>query len=65
MALEKKSTDNQRLLSIRQAAEFLGVGVWTMRRLLGNGAVQSCRFNGRVIRIDRVDLERLIDETKS
>ena len=59
-----KKSNNQRLLSIREAAEFLGVGIWTMRRLIWNGTVPRCRFNGRVIRVDLVDLERLIDETK-
>lgn len=45
-----------RLLTLQQAAEELGVKVWTLRRAIWEGELPQVRI-GRSIRIDRNDLE--------
>ncbi len=45
-----------RLLTLKQAADELGVKVWTLRRAIWNGDLAQVRL-GRSIRVDRNDLE--------
>jgi hypothetical protein len=54
---------SKRLLSLKEAAAFLGVGIWTMRDIVFSGAVPLVRFRRRMY-FDIRDLEQLIDRNK-
>ncbi len=59
-----------RLLSLEQAAHYLGVSTWTVRELEWSGVLPRVRIplgNGKELRkllFDREDLDRLIDRWK-
>ncbi len=59
-----------RLLSLEQAAHYLGVSTWTVRDLEWSGVLSRVRIplgNGKELRkllFDREDLDRLIDRWK-
>ncbi len=53
-----------RLLSVPNAAKYLGVSDWHVRRLIWRGDLPSVRV-GRLVRLDREDLDRYIAEQKS
>lgn len=53
-----------RLLSINDAAKYLGVSPWHVRRLVWRGDLPSVRV-GRLVRLDRGDLDQYIEEQKS
>jgi excisionase family DNA binding protein len=52
-----------RLLSIPEAARFLGVSAWHVRRLVWRGDLPAVRI-GRLVRLDRDDLATFIDQQK-
>jgi excisionase family DNA binding protein len=52
-----------RLLTLQQAAEELGVKVWTLRRAIWDGELPQVRL-GKSIRIDRKDLEAWLGRLK-
>ena len=52
-----------RLLTLQQAAEELGLKVWTLRRAMWDGELATVRI-GRSIRIDRQDLEAWLARQK-
>ena len=52
-----------RLMTLKEAATFLGVGIWTMRDLVWSGAVPLVRFRRRMY-FDVRDLEQLIEHNK-
>ena len=47
------------LLSVREVADALGVHPETIRRLIHDGRLDAIRV-GRVLRIDRAELDRFI-----
>ena len=47
------------LLSVREVADALGVNPETIRRLIHDGRLDAIRV-GRVLRIDRAELDRFI-----
>ena len=53
-----------RLLTLKEAATFLGVGDWTMRDLVWSGTVPLVRFRRRMY-FDVRDLEQLIERNKA
>jgi hypothetical protein len=54
-----------RLLSLKQAASYLGVREWQMRTLAWNGIVPIVQFpNGRKMYFDIVDLDEVIERNK-
>jgi len=54
-----------RLLTIKQAAEYLGLTLWAMRERTWNGDIPVVRFpNGRKQYIDVQDLEAFIKANK-
>jgi excisionase family DNA binding protein len=62
-----KTTQNNhtgRLLTLRQAAEYLSVSVWTLRRLVWRGDLPHVPI-GKLVQLDRADLDRWIDEKKT
>jgi excisionase family DNA binding protein len=52
-----------RLLTLQEAAEELGLKVWTLRRAMWDGELATVRI-GRVIRLDRRDLEAWLERRK-
>jgi len=55
-----------RLLSLKQAAQHLGVTDWQMRTLVWNGVIPVVQFpNGRKMYFDIVDLDLLINRNKT
>ena len=56
----------EQLLSVQEAAEFLGVSESTVRRYISNGQLQAYRLgNERLIRIKWQDLEKLLSPINS
>ena len=55
-----------RLLSVKQAAEYLGLTVWAMREAIWRGDIPVVKFpNGRKQFIDTQDIEDFISRNKS
>ena len=48
---------NRKWISIKQAAEQIGVNAYTIRKMIDRGEINAYRFSERVIRIDAVELE--------
>ena len=55
-----------RLLTMRQAAEYLGVSYWTVRSWVESGKLRAVRLpgDGRLIRIEIAELDRLVEECR-
>jgi len=54
-----------RLLTLKDAAQWLGLTVWAMRERVWQGAIPYVRFDGgRKLYIDTKDLERFIEQHK-
>ena len=54
-----------RLLSLKKAAEYLGLTTWAMRERIWGGEIPVIRFNGgRKMFIDVQDVERFIEQNK-
>jgi excisionase family DNA binding protein len=58
-----KSSLESRLLSVTEAAAFLGVSAWHVRRLVWRGDLPAVRV-GRLVRLDVVDLHAFIRDNK-
>jgi len=55
---------DQRLMTPTQAASYLGLGSrWSIYRLVGAGELPALKLAGK-LRLDRVDLDRLIQAKK-
>jgi excisionase family DNA binding protein len=50
------------LLTLRQAADYVAVSYWTIRAWVDAGKLAIVRLpgDGRLVRVERVELERLI-----
>lgn len=55
-----KETPTPELISLREAADYAGVCVATIRRRISAGDLQAVRFGPRLIRVDRTELEALL-----
>src|SRR5579859_1448242 len=53
----------KRLVTVKEAATYMGCSPRTIRRLIDGGRLERVGTD-RFIRIDRVDLDRLIDHSK-
>ncbi len=53
----------RRLLSVPEAASYLGVSVWTIRGLGWNGEIPEVKIGRRKL-FDREDLDRFIERSK-
>ena len=62
--VRERFTALPRLLSLKVAAEELGLPVWTLRRAIWDGELAAVRV-GRMIRIDRNDLEVWLTRQKT
>jgi hypothetical protein len=56
---------NPRLLSLKDAASWLGLSVWAMRERIWAGQIPVVQFpGGRKMYVDRIDMEKFIDRNK-
>ena len=53
----------KRLYTMKEATEYLGLSIWSVRRLRWSGRLPSVRVQGRIL-IDLADMDRLIEEAK-
>ncbi len=59
------SVTGPRLLSLKDAAAYLGLTVWAMRERIWAGQIPVVRFQrGRKMYVDRMDIEKFIQENK-
>jgi excisionase family DNA binding protein len=58
------SSSPARLMSVAQAAEYLGRTADAMKHLISEGSLRTVRSDRRVF-LDRLDLDRWIDEHKA
>jgi excisionase family DNA binding protein len=52
------------LITIRQAAEIIGVDKQTVYRLIAKGRLPVVKFGPRLYRIHRADLEEIVERRK-
>lgn len=58
-------TSPGRLLTLKQAAQYLGLTTWAMRERIWQGLIPAVRFpGGRKQYIDTQDIEKFIEENK-
>lgn len=56
---------NPRLLSLKDAAAWLGLTVWAMRERIWSGDIPVVQFpGGRKMYVDRLDMEKFIQKNK-
>ncbi len=62
----KGSVRPVRLVTMRQAAEYLAVSYWTIRHWVDSGKLRAVRLpgDGRLLRIELDELDRLIAECR-
>lgn len=60
----ERPRDEQRLFDLHEAARFLNVSPWTVRDLIWRGDLHSVRV-GRLVRVDRRDLETFIARNRT
>ena len=61
----RESAKSKRLLGVQEAADYLGISIWTMRARIWAGDVAFVRFPGcRKQMLDVRDLEKLIQDNK-
>ncbi len=58
------SFPNQRLLTVRQAAVYLGCSVWAVRDLIHRKQIHKIRL-GKKHLLDRIELDRYIERAKA
>jgi len=59
-----KNSNSGRLLTLNQAAEYLALSHWTLRRLVWRGDLPHVRI-GRLVQLDRADLDAWIESKKT
>ena len=66
-AVEKKTRVNTgRLLSLKEAAGYLGLTTWAMRERVWSGSIPFVRFDGgRKLYIDRHDIDSFVERHKA
>jgi len=47
-------------LSVKQAAEKIGVHPWTIRRWISEGRIRGCRVGPRLMRINPDDVDAML-----
>ena len=55
---------DKRLFSLKEAADYLGISIWTMRGLTWNNSLRIVRFSRRIY-VDRKDLDNFIEKNKT
>jgi len=67
-SVEKKQVrvNTGRLLTLREAGEYLGLTTWAMRERVWNGQIPFVRFDGgRKLYIDRHDIDSFVERHKA
>lgn len=59
-----KNSNGGRLLTMSQAAEYLGISHWTLRRFVWRGDIPHVPI-GRLVQLDRADLDAWIESKKT
>lgn len=59
----QRSSPGQRLISLRDVADILGLSVASVRRLIWSGRLHAVKLNRRVL-VDLRDVDRLIEQSK-
>jgi len=59
----ERSSISQRLLTLPEAAQYLGCTLWSVRELIWKGQLPYTRF-GKRFQVDRRDLDELVDREK-
>ena len=64
--MDTESSAAARLLTLRQAADYLAVSYWTVRGWVEAGKLRAVRLpgDGRLVRIERRELDRLIEQSR-
>ena len=59
-----RSVDRAKLLSVKQAAEYLNISVWKLRQLVAMGTIEPVQFgaNTSPLYFTRQSLDKLIKE---
>ena len=59
-------TRSRALLTMREAADYLSVSYWTIRTWVDKGKLRAVRLpgDGRLVRIEVDELDRLIEECR-
>lgn len=61
----RREVPQPRLLSLRQAAEYLSLSTWTIRNLVDNGTLRRVRLGSvRRLLFDRLELDQLIETSR-
>jgi len=63
-AQDRESSVPSRLLSLKQAADYLAVSYWTVRSWVETGKLLAVRLGPKLIRVEKSDLDRFITERK-
>jgi excisionase family DNA binding protein len=54
----------KRLFTVKEAAQYLGRSVWSMRELVWSGKIKVVK-DGKRIFLDRVDLDQYVERCKT
>jgi excisionase family DNA binding protein len=63
-AIPVVAAESQRLLSVEKAAQYLDIGTETLRQIVDRGEIPHVRV-GRLVKVDRRDLDSWIDRGKA
>lgn len=61
--MNAKTTIEPRMLTVKEAAVYLGATVWFVRELVWGRKVRSLKFGKRIV-FDRADLDAFIEHEK-
>ena len=56
---------NKRLYSLREASEYLGLGIWSVRRKIWNGEIPYIKAGQRRVLLDIRDMDTWIEQNKT
>jgi excisionase family DNA binding protein len=56
---------NKRLYSLKEASEYLGRGIWAIRRMIWNGEIAYVKAGQRRILLDIKDMNDWIEKNKT
>ena len=59
-----KNTLKKRLLTVKEAGEYLGRSIWSVRELIWAGSLPIVRV-GKRIHLDIIDLDKWIEQHKT
>lgn len=62
---EGRNKNGDRLLDVREAADYLGIGQTTLRKLLKTKEIEYHRVGERKIKIKKITLDNYIERKKS